>query len=213
VRGLQLGLTLSNVDRQPKVVLVTSSVASEGKTTVAINLARLAAKNGQKVILVDCDLRRPSVADSMGIKDRQRGIAEAVAGSAPLNDCLVRDPRSGMVLLPAVGKIPNPSELLSSMAMQSLVEKLRGYFDLVVIDSAPVLPVNDSKVVSKLTDAVLFVVRWERTPREAVSNGVRALADVKAPVAGIALTRADTKRHRYYNYGYHDYGSTKYYTE
>ena len=89
--------------------------------------------------------------------------------------------------------------------MQELVANLRKEFDLVIIDSAPMLPVNDTKILSRLVDTVLFVVRWEKTPRDAAVNALRALADVHAPVAGVALARADYKRFRYYSYGYQSY--------
>jgi Mrp family chromosome partitioning ATPase len=87
-------------------------------------------------------------------------------------------------------------------------------FDTVIIDSAPVLPVNDTKILSQLADTVLFVVRWEKTPREAVSNAIRSLTDARAPIAGITLSRADMKRFQYYSYGYQDYHYyDKYYAE
>ena len=214
VRGLQLGLTLSNVDKRPKVILVTSSVPGEGKTTVAINLARMAARNGQKVIVLDGDLRRPSVAGALGVGARKMGLIEAITGASPLEDCLVRDPRTGMVVLPAVSNAPNPPDLLGSAAMERFIAGLRTFYDMIVIDSAPLLPVNDTKVLCKLADAVLFVVRWEKTPREAVATGMRALSDIKAPVVGVAMSRADTKRYHYYSYGYGDYYAyAKYYSD
>jgi capsular exopolysaccharide synthesis family protein len=213
IRGLQLALTLSNVDRKPKTVLVTSSVPGEGKTTVAVSLARLAARDGLKTVIVDGDLRRPTVASSMGITAKL-GILEAVSGSHNLNQCFVKDPLSDVLVLPCAKKPVSPSDILSSQAMKHLVEKLREAFDLVIIDSAPVLPVNDTKILSQLVDTLLFVTRWEKTPREGVSNALRSLSDVSAPVAGIALTRADMNRFQYYSYGYQDYHYyNKYYTE
>jgi succinoglycan biosynthesis transport protein ExoP len=114
----------------------------------------------------------------------------------------------------AVPQAPaNPSDLLNSQSMHHLVENLSKAFDLVIIDSAPMLPVNDTKILSRMADAVLFVVRWEKTPREAVVNALRLLADVHGPVSGIALTRADSERFRYYSYGYQNYYNyNKYYS-
>jgi succinoglycan biosynthesis transport protein ExoP len=214
IRGLQLALTLSNVDRKPKVIVVTSSVPGEGKTTVAVSLARLAARNDLKTVIVDGDLRRPTVASSMGVGAPAQGILEVVLGSHSLDQCLIKDPRSDALILPCAKKPVSPSDLLSSQAMNNLVANLARVFDLIVIDSAPVLPVNDTKILSQLADAVLFVTRWEKTPREGVSNAIRALSDARAPVAGIALTRADMKRFQYYSYGYQDYYYyNKYYSE
>lgn len=205
IRGLQLSLTLSNVDKQPKVIVVTSSVPGEGKTTIAISLARLAARSGLKAVIVDGDLRRPTVAETVGAQAVELGLVEAVMGTAPLDRCLVKDPRSDALILSCVKKPVNPSDLLASNAMKQMVANLAKAFDIVIIDSAPMLPVNDTKILSQLADTVLFVARWEKTPREGISNALRALTDVHAPIAGIALARADMARFQYYSYGYQDY--------
>jgi capsular exopolysaccharide synthesis family protein len=214
IRGLQLALTLSNVDRKPKIVVVTSSVPGEGKTTIAVSLARLAARTGLKTIIVDGDLRRPVVAATMGIEAPKLGILEVVSGSHGLDQCVIKDGRSDALVLCCVKKPASPSDLLSSQAMKNTIDGLAKAFDLVIVDSAPILPVNDTKILAQLADTVLFVARWEKTPREGVSNAIRALVDVHAPIAGIALARADMKRFQYYSYGYQDYHYyNKYYTE
>jgi capsular exopolysaccharide synthesis family protein len=214
IRGLQLALTLSNVDNKPKIIVVTSSVPGEGKTTIAVSLARLAARSGLKTVIVDGDLRRSAVAETMGTKAPAQGLLEAIMGSSNLDQCLTKDSRSDALILSCVKKPANPSDLLSSLAMKDLIVTLSKTFDTVIIDSAPVLPVNDTKILSQLADTVLFVVRWEKTPREAVSNAIRSLADARAPIAGIALSRADMKRFQYYSYGYQDYQYyNKYYSE
>ena len=214
VRGLQLGLMLSNVDKQPKVILVTSSVPGEGKTTLAVSLARMAARSGMKTIIVDGDLRRPNVAKAFGGEELQQGLIEVLTDKLPLDMCLGKDPRSEVVVLPCLQTPANPADALASQAMQQLVTNLRKVFDLVIIDSAPMLPVNDTKILSRLADTVLFVVRWEKTPRDAAFNALRSLADVHAPVAGVALARADNERFRYYSYGYQNYYSySKYYND
>jgi len=214
IRGLHLGLMLSNVDQAPKVVLVTSSVPGEGKTAVAVSLARLAAASGLKTVLVDCDLRRPTT--TRRIKQEYSGGLLAVLSDArPLDRCLTKDTKSSAQILPCLGTPPpSPSNLLTSTALQQLMEQLRDQFDFIVLDSPPVLPVNDAKILSRLADTVLFVVRWEKTPREAAASSIRALKDSYAHISGVALTRADSKRFRYYSYGYQDYQHySKYYSE
>jgi capsular exopolysaccharide synthesis family protein len=212
IRGLHLALTLSNVDKQPKVVVVTSAVPGEGKSTIAVSLARLTARSGLKTVLIDADLRRPTLASAVGLQTPTCGILEAVLGSHSLDECLVKDPLSDVFVLPCAKRPISPSDLLSSQAMKNLIGTLAKTFDFVVIDSAPVLPVNDTKILSRSADTVLFVTRWEKTPREGVSNAIRSLADIHAPIAGIALARADMKRFQYYSYGYQDYESyNKYY--
>jgi polysaccharide biosynthesis transport protein len=213
MRGLHMGLLLSNVDRKPKIILVTSAVPDEGKTTVAIALARLAAQGGKKAIVIDADLRRPSVAVAVGLPpERNNGLERFLAGETSLEESIVPDTYSSASILPAAKVSGSPSDLLSSATMERLIESLRSYYDLIVIDSSPLLPVNDTKAVAGLADAVLLAVRWEKTPREAVIQAIRVLNDVHAAVAGVALTRADSERYRYYAYGYQDYQAyNKYY--
>ena len=214
IRGLQVGLMLSNVDKPPKVILVTSSVPGEGKTTLAVSLARIAARGGTKTIVVDGDLRRPTVAKAFGGEKAKVGLIEVLTGNTPAGTRLGKDPRSDVVILPCLQTPASPADVLASEAMQELVANLRKEYDLVIIDSAPMLPINDTKILSRLVDAVLFVVRWEKTPRDAAVDAMRALADVHAPVAGVALARADYKRFRYYSYGYAKYYKySKYYND
>ncbi len=212
IRGLQLGLTLANVDKQPRVIIVTSSVPGEGKTTLAISMARIAARSGLKTVIVDGDLRRPNVAKTIGLT-AERGLVEALTEPSSLDQCFTKDTKSDALVLACLKTPPSPADMLNSNAMQQLITNLRRAFDLVIIDSAPMLPVNDTKILSRLSDAVLFVVRWEKTPRDAVMGALRSLSDVHAPVAGIALARADSERFRYYSYGYQNYYNyNKYYS-
>jgi exopolysaccharide transport family protein len=214
MRGLQLGLAMSNVDKPPKLIVVTSSVPGEGKTTLALSLARIAARGGARAVLVDADLRRPNVAKVLDGLKAENGLAEALTGKIPLEQCLVKDPRSQAMILPCLKSPASPSDVLASKAMENLARTLRESFDLVIIDSAPLLPVNDTKILSRLADAVLLAVRWEKTPRDAAVNAARLLVDMHAPIAGVALSRADNERFRYYSYGYQDYYSySRYYNE
>jgi capsular exopolysaccharide synthesis family protein len=215
LRGLQMGLDLSNVDRKPKVILVTSSVPGEGKTTAAISLARSAARAGQRVVIIDADFRRPNVTETIGLVPTEgRTLIQVLSGEATLEDCLIVDNKSEMQVLPTQMIKGNPPDVLGSSAMKSLITRLRNEWDLVLIDSAPLLPVNDTKMLLDAVDTVLFAVRWEKTPREAASQAARILADYGAPVAGIVFSRADTARYQYYNFGYQGYhGYHSYYAE
>jgi capsular exopolysaccharide synthesis family protein len=213
VRGLQMGLVLSNVDKPPKVILVTSALPSEGKTTAAVSLARLAATNDKKVLVIDCDLRRPAAAKAFGSTKFEKGLVEVLSGQARLEDCLLKDPHSSLEFLPTRIDIGNPPDILGSEAIERLIGGVRNKYDVIVIDSAPLLPVNDTRILVRLADAVVFVVRWEKTPRDAARAAARILGDIRAPVAGIAITRANTARFHYYSYGYQSYTSyNKYYT-
>ena len=205
VRDLQMGLTLWNVDTAPKVVVVTSALPGEGKTTTAISLARHAAQMGRKAILIDGDLRRPGVNKTLGVEQRAIDLIDVLQGTHSIDEAIVRDSRSSLALLPVVKHVKNAPDLLDSQAMKRMIEKLAADYEFVFIDSAPVLPVNDTKLLARLADAVLFVVRWEKTPRNASYDAVKMLREQRAPLAGVVLSRADQKRFHYYSFGYGDY--------
>ena len=213
IRGLQLGITLSNVDTRPKVVLITSALPGEGKTTTALSLARHVAQTGQKVALVDGDLRRPNVKKIANLGDQPHDLIDVLKGDVTLDQAVVKDSRSAVMILPASKHVKNAPDLIESQAMAKLITELRARFDFVILDSAPILPVTDTKILTRLADAVLFVVRWEQTPRDAAADAVKSLHDIHAPIAGVALTRADSKRFHYYSFGYgsYYYSYAKYY--
>jgi capsular exopolysaccharide synthesis family protein len=214
VRGLRLGLAQSNVDQKVKTLLITSSVPEEGKSTVTLSIARLAAKSGQSVIVVDADLRHPSIAKSLGFEKIDNDIIGVLTGDVKLENAVLKDPKSDVAVLASTRSAVNPPDLLGSEAMAKLIGRLSEKYDLVIIDSAPLLPVHDARVLAPLVNSVLLVVRWEKTPRDAVGVAARTLADTQASVAGIALTRADSSRYKYYAFGYQDYSSYhKYYND
>jgi capsular exopolysaccharide synthesis family protein len=214
MRGIDLGLSLGRSGgAPPRLVVVTSAVPAEGKTTVAAGLARLNAEKGRRVLLIDADLRKPGVARAMGLRLADKGLVEALSDPASWQKCLMADPKSKAMVLPCLRHTSNAAELLGAPAMQQLLKNARAAFDLVVVDTAPLLPVHDSWVIAGLCDAALLVARWERTPREAISRAVQILRDMQAPVGGIVLMRADSEQFHYYNYGYQDYREyNKYYT-
>jgi len=214
IHGLKLSLMLTGTGQAAKVILVTSSVPNEGKTVTALALARLASKSGLKTVLLDGDMRRPKVAAAASLRVLEFGLEAALRGDKALPSCLAKDPSSEVKILSCVEKVMNPSEILASEKMAEIITRLRGAFDLVIVDSSPVLPVHDTKILCRVADAVLFVVRWVKTPRESVANALRTLADVKAPMAGIVLTRAHMRRYHNYSYGYQNYNDyNAYYSE
>jgi capsular exopolysaccharide synthesis family protein len=219
IRTLYAGVQLSNVDRPPRVILISSSVPNEGKTSTSVSLARLAASGGQKVILVDGDLRHPSVSGAFGAKKPDAGLIEVLTGKRDLQSVLVRDSMSTLEYLPIANPPPNPSDLITSEAMRRLIDHLAQVYDLVVVDAAPVIPVSDTRLLSRLVDKVVYVIHWDKTPREAVMSGVKMLRDGGADIAGTILNHTDLRRHAIYGYGYgyggYNYGSYygRYYSE
>lgn len=205
-RTLRTNLQFLGVDRPLRTIQITSSVAGEGKTTTAANLAVLFAQAGNRVLLIDADLRRPRLHEVFAV-DGQRGLTDALLGEpAELMTHDISVPGGTLLFLPA-GRVPaNPSELLGGRRMKALLQQLSGNFDVVVLDSAPVIPVTDSVVLSGSVDALLIVAQANRTSSKQVNGTVRALNRVSAPLAGVIMNRVGERKLRSDQYGY-GYGS------
>jgi succinoglycan biosynthesis transport protein ExoP len=211
MRGLRTALLVSNVDAPPRVVLFSSSLASEGKTTTVLSLGRSIALSGKRVVVVDADLRRPAVARGLGISP-EAGLVEYLAGQVELDDVLLSDEASGMDVLPALAGAANTPDLLGSESMRILLEKLKTDYDLVLVDSPPLLVVSDAMVLGRICDKLVFVVRWEQTPRVAVQDAVRRMAQFEIDVAGVVFGRVDMRRDGDQSYGSSYYAeASKYY--
>jgi capsular exopolysaccharide synthesis family protein len=192
---------VSNVDHRPKVVLIASALPGEGKSSLAVALARqsaLAALNG-KVMLIDCDLRRPTVSGLLGLR-AEAGITELFSGEASFNEVIRTDPKTGLHVLPAVPGTPNPPELLNSQHMRSLLDKLSQSYDLIVLDSPALESVSDARVLAHLADATIFVVQAETTPRQKAIAALRQLAHAHAHMAGVVLSRVNLRRQQKYEH-------------
>ena len=181
---------MADVDNPAKVILVTSSMPSEGKSTLARSLAFSAVKSGQRVAVLDCDLRHPSLSKSFGLQDKA-GLVDFLTGSVPFENTISR--QDGLTIFPAGMKSQNPPDLLGSERLKRVVEKLREAFDYVIIDSAPVEPVIDARVLSAIVDKVVFVVRWQVTKREMVGPNLDFFAR-NHKLAGVALTMVDAAK-------------------
>lgn len=203
VRGVRTAMQFANPDNPAKVVLVTSSSPEEGKSIFALSLAQLSAHGGAKVLLVDGDMRRPSLARQLGLKVKQ-GLPDLLVGNAKMKDVVVPVPKSNLHVLPNTANTQFAQELLNSPRMKELLDGWRKTYDLIVIDSPPVMAVADAMTLSSLADAVLFIVRWGTTPRVLVSNAIKQLRMCHAPLAGVVLTRVDLEKQQ--SYGYGDYG-------
>ena len=215
IRAIYMSVKLSNVDKQPKVVLVTSSLPNEGKTTLALSLATFAARSQKRVLLIDLDLRHPSVHHELGWQV-SGGLVEYMAGDRSLEDVIHHDVETGLHFLPIKGQTTNPTELLDSQRMRKLIDMCREAYDYVVLDTAPVASVTDTRVAALLADRVLFAVRWGSTITSAAEDSIQSLRDVGIEPAGAVITQVDLKRHAQYGYG--DVGeyysqSQKYYVE
>ncbi len=209
VRSLRTGVQMSNVDAPPKVIQVTSALPSEGKSTLAVSLALSAAASGQRVLLIDGDLRHPSTSQFFGLVNRPGLVECLVAETSSYTDALYKDPESSLNVLPAGGKTHHPPDLLGSERMRRLVQMAANDFDYVVIDSPPLAPVVDAAVISQLVDRVIFTVAWKRTPREAVLQVLKNNSFRLHKIAGVALNMIDEKSMT--SYGRYGYYGSKYY--
>lgn len=200
-KTLRTNIQYSSFDKEMKTILITSAEIAEGKSTTARNIAITFAQSEKKVILVDCDLRKPSVHKNFGVFNYD-GVSEVLLGKATLDEC-VRKHNENLYFLTS-GKIPpNPSEMLASAVMTTLIEKLKEEFDLIILDAAPLKVVTDAQILSTKVDGTILVVRAAVTKKESAIEAKNLLNKVGANVIGAVLYGAEGKRSReYYDYYY-----------
>jgi polysaccharide biosynthesis transport protein len=206
-RALRTSILLSSPERPPKVVMVTSSLPQEGKTQTSVNVAVTLAQKGARVLLIDCDLRRPSIHKRFHLVGGERGLSTVLTGSSDLESAKVAVPEnSNLFVLPAGSLPPDPAELLGSAAMERLLQQCREQFDHVVIDTPPVLSVTDAVALSSQVDSVLLVIRSSKTTKGALRRACELLGHVHARVMGCVMNAVDVYSldsyyHRFYYYG------------
>jgi capsular exopolysaccharide synthesis family protein len=212
VRAVRIGLEISNSPQAPRVILVTSSVPGEGKSTAATLLAASSAVSGRKTVLIDCDLRHRSI--SATLENKQPGLSELLSGAASLAEVTQRHPLMDTDVIAAGSIVRNPADLLMSRSMHDVVAQLRDKYDYIVMDASPLLAVVDALALATVADKILVVAEWSRTPRESISEAFRILRPEQSRVAGIVLNKVDPKRMRGYGYigaGYNGSSFKKYF--
>ncbi|MGE0829406.1 MAG: GumC family protein [Hyphomonadaceae bacterium] len=192
LRVLRTSILYGRIDQKVQVVAVTSALPDEGKTTVSLCLARVAALSGQKVLLIDCDLRRRSLKDVLGLEP-PLGLLQVLSGEANWRQTIYVDEASGMHLLPLKDSSFTPQDVFGSDGMVKLLNELRGAYDLIVMDCAPVLAVAETRVVVSMADASVVVARWEKTPVRAVRSALAQIQSAGANVIGVVLNYIDTR--------------------
>src|SRR5712692_6591404 len=212
-RALRTSLLLSNLGAPPKVIMVTSARPQEGKTTTSINSAIVLAQKGVRVLLVDADLRRPSIHKTLGMGPRS-GLSNVLTGSATVQQTIATSPiLPNLFIMPAGTPPPNPAELLASSHMKDLLAELREQFDHIVIDTPPTLPVTDAVVLSPRADATILVIRSGQTTKQALRRARDILMQVNAHVAGVLLNAVDLTSPDYYYYYEYQGKYSQYYQE
>ncbi|MEE8296011.1 MAG: polysaccharide biosynthesis tyrosine autokinase [Sphingomonadales bacterium] len=214
VRNITVGMALSNVDAPPKVVMVTSAEPGEGKTIFNYSLGLIQAAAGKKTLVIDCDLRKPSLHTLLDI-NRTPGIVDYLKGDATIKDILHKSDETGLYYIPAGSATKQSANLLQSQKFAELLELLKREFDFISIDSPPLLAVTDSNILATKVDGVLFAVRWGWTRRNLVREAVRRLEKNDITILGAMLTRVNMKHLARYGYGDSNYyysGYADYYT-
>lgn len=205
-RRLRTNLEFLSVDKPPRVIVLTSSVATEGKSETAVNLSLALAESGNRVLLVEADLRRPRVVDYMSMPDKV-GLTNILSGQAAFSDMVQETRHAGMDLLACGPLPPNPSELLGSDVAKQLFASLRESYDYVLIDSPPLLPVTDGALLAHIADGALLIVRSHRTTVDQVAQAVDNLRKADARLLGtVTVANRPVKR------GTKDYYDSYYYS-
>ncbi|HCQ66025.1 MAG TPA: hypothetical protein DIU07_13135 [Rhodobacteraceae bacterium] len=209
IRNLRTSILFSDVDNPPKKVLFTSSVPREGKSTTAIMLALTSQQMGKSAIIVDCDLRMPALSKALNVNNDDLGLLSVINGSASLEQATFVEPTTGLHILmtkPSERNLNiNASDVLASHRFQVLLDYLSNNYDVVILDAPPTLVVTDARILSSMVDAVVYAVRWDSTPREAVIEGLRELKSVDAKVTGAVMTMVNESKASKYAYDGYSY--------
>lgn len=203
-RVLRTSVLLSSVDRPPKTILITSGQPGEGKTTTVINTAISLAQLGASVLIIDCDLRKPSTHKMLGV-DQTRGLSTYLSGNVDINDVIQKLPIANLSLLPCGPIPPNPSEMISSAKMKQMLQMLSETYDHIIIDSPPLLKVTDPVILSTMVDGVILVVHGGKSTRDVVRRTRQELSIAGARIFGVVLNNVDGGREGYDDYYYEAY--------
>ncbi len=215
IRNIQTAIRLTDVDNPPKVLSILSTVPAEGKSTLALWMGQMEAMAGKKVLVIDCDLRRPSLHSRLNLPN-DPNLVSVVSNECSLEEALVELPETGLRVLLGARVEGTALDVMSSKRVEDIIEEAREKFDLVILDSPPILAVAEARVIARLSDKVIYAVRWNKTPKELVKTGLKVIHQSQATLAGLVLSLTDsnkTSQYGYYDYGYY-YGKYKsYYTD
>lgn len=203
-RGIRTGILFSSADTPPQVILITSAGPEEGKSSCAANIGATLAMAGSKVVILDCDMRKPRQHKLFNCP-RETGISSVLVGTSPLSDVIVHTVVENLDLIPCGPIPPNPSEILGSKKIRQLLDVLRKHYEHILIDSPPITAVTDAVLLSQVSDSVLLVIRAGSTPKPVIQNGIEQLKNVNAHIMGAILNGIKTGRDSYYYYQYYYY--------
>ena len=204
VRTIRTSLTMSTLGQQKKVIAVTSTLPGEGKSSTAANIA-LALGQLSSTLIIDADLRRPTVAKTFAIKGGSAGLANVLSGHTPVSECL--HTRDGIKVMPAGMIPPDPTQLFSEARFEKLVRRLSETFEVIIIDCPPMTGISDTLMITRFCDALMYVVESGRASQSAISHATGRLLQNSAPLSGVVLNKFNTQRQQGEDgyYGYYDY--------
>jgi len=204
IRNLRTSLFLSRNSTPPKVVAMMSALPYEGKTTTTLALGRQCAQSGARVLIIDADLRRRALSAHLG-GPVDNGLVELVEGRAPLEACLYRDLISDAMILPVSGSTSG-KDVFFTHDLGRLFDRVRGLFDIILVDTAPLLPLAEPRLVASHADSIVLLTHWQKTSQSAMQDAARLIRALDVPIAGMALTCADMKRMDSFGYAARSYG-------
>ena len=203
-RGIRTNILFSSADVSPQVILISSSAPGEGKTITAANLAVVMAQMGNKVLLIDCDMRKPKLNKVFEVS-RDKGMSNVLVGGCEIAAAIVPTKVPHLDIISSGPLPPNPSEIIGSNRMAAVMQELRGRYERIIIDSPPITAVTDSAILAKHADGVIVVIRCAETHLEIIKNGLAQLHSVNARIFGAILNCVNMGRESYYYYQYHYY--------
>ncbi|SHF21735.1 CpsD/CapB family tyrosine-protein kinase [Alkalibacter saccharofermentans] len=200
-RNLRTNVHYTNIDNQVNLLQITSSVQGEGKSTITANYGVTLAQSGKKVLIVDCDLRRPQIHKIFNISNTN-GLSNVLVGDNKM-DKNIKDTKVPNLFVLTSGPIPpNPSEMLDSKRMRELILSLKDHFDMILLDSPPIMPVTDGLILSQIVDGTIVIVSLGSTERDALKKTMDSLEKIGANILGTVINKASSKAGYYVNYEY-----------
>ena len=215
LRVVRTNLHFLNEKENSRVILVTSTTPQEGKSTIASNYAMSIAITGKKVLLIDCDIRRPRAHESFGVKFKS-GLERVLTGEEVVNKVILRDVEKNLDILPTKNMAHNVTELFLGDKMKNMLEELKSNYNTIVIDTPPLIVASDAAILSKHCDGVVYVVAYDQVAKRELEFGKNMLENAKANIYGFVVNKVDKNGLSYGNYGYYNnnYSYYKdYYTE
>lgn len=197
-KSIRTNILFSSIDREKKKLLITSSEAGEGKSLTASNLAISFSEKDEKVLIIDCDLRKPTIHKKFQISNLN-GLTDVLIDRILLNKAINKY-SDNIHILTAGSKVPNPSEILSSLSIESLFGELENEYDRIIIDSPPMLAVTDAQILSSKVDSTILVVRVNKTKKKLVKEAVGLLKKANANILGIIMNGQESDSKEYYRY-------------